>query len=88
MPKCLAESEVAVSELGGFICRDLVARGEKNKEDHSSSTHPAEASLLLSAWPGTLACKPVLTPKIWAFVFCDAHSKVKYFLNSVSMTSA
>lgn len=35
MPECLAESEVAMSELGGFICRDLVARGEKNKEAHT-----------------------------------------------------
>lgn len=77
-----------MSELGGFICSDLVARGEKKKEGDSSSKHSAEASPLLSECPGTL-CKPVLIPEIWTFMVYDAYSKVKekYFLNCVLMTN-
>lgn len=79
-----------MSELGGFICHDLVAGGERKKEDHSNSTHPAEAPALLSACPRTPACKAVLTPKIWTFMVYDAYCKVKeeYILNCVWMTNA
>lgn len=55
---------VAMTELGGFIFNDLVAKREQRKEEHSSSIQLTEALLLLSACTGILVCKPVLTPEI------------------------
>lgn len=77
-------------ELGGFIFNDRVAKREQKKEECSGSIQLAEASLLRSACTGTLACKPVLTPEIQAFMFYDAYSKIKekYFQSYVSITNA
>lgn len=80
-------------ELGGFIFNN-VAKREQRKEECSVSIQLAGASLLQSACTGNLACKPVLTPEIQAFMFYDAYSKIKdkYFQylaqNCVSITNA
>lgn len=83
-----AKLEVKMLELRGFIFNNVAER-EQRREEHISSIQLPKASLLQSACMGNLACKPVLTPEIGAFLFYDAYSKVKnkYFQNCVSVTN-